>query len=139
MPRAPIGLVASDITSSSVRLMWSISGEEPVTSYVVQYKLKHAPHTVTHNEFKDITTTDYLVTSLDAFTNYEFRVIAVNNIGRGLPSAALDVSTSEKGAYTYIFGIFYAYFIFRIFAVNHSSIIQHISVFHVLFCFLSIY
>jgi len=37
------------------------------------------------------------VTGLDAHAVYEFRVIALNSIGRGLASSPVDVATGELG------------------------------------------
>ena len=39
----------------------------------------------------------YVVPNLAPYTDYEFRVIAVNNIGRGQPSKAIQVTTGPTG------------------------------------------
>ena len=51
----------------------------------------------------------YLFTGLTPFTNYEFQVQAVNNIGQGLPSESVYVKTGETGNFPQdlaIFGLF---------------------------------
>lgn len=95
MPKPPIGLSVSDVTATSVRLSWNVGGDDPVESFVVQYRRKYAPGS-TYDEVADIANTEYTVTGLSAYTIYEFRVLAANNIGRGLPSQPpLDVPTGE--------------------------------------------
>lgn len=41
----------------------------------------------------------YSVRNLSPYTEYEMFVIAVNNIGRGPPSAPVTVTTGETGNY----------------------------------------
>ena len=50
-----------------------------------------------YEEIGDIYLTEHSITGLEAYTVYEFRVVAVNNIGRGWSSNAIDVTTGEKG------------------------------------------
>ena len=45
----------------------------------------------------DIKLTSHTVLALNAYTVYEFRVIAVNNIGPGSPSNPVDITTGELG------------------------------------------
>lgn len=94
LPKPPTGLVASEVTATSVKLAWNMVIEDPVESYILQYKQKH-PLGTKYDEVTDITGTDYTIHGLGAYTVYEFRVLAVNNIGRGTPSNPLDVSTGE--------------------------------------------
>lgn len=68
-------------------------------SYVVQYKQKYAVG-VTYDEIHDVFGTEYMVVGLSAHTVYEFRVAAVNAIGRSLPSSPVDVTTGELGWYS---------------------------------------
>jgi len=100
MPRAPTGLVATEVTATSAHLSWTMAGEELVESFVLQYKRKKSNTAggsgSTYDEVRDVTKTEHTVANLDAFTTFEFRVLAVNNIGRGLPSSVLDVTTGEK-------------------------------------------
>lgn len=39
----------------------------------------------------------YVVRTLTPYTEYEFHVIGVNNIGRGPPSATIRCTTGESG------------------------------------------
>jgi hypothetical protein len=97
MPKAPANVQASDITATSVRLSWMAVYDDTagtIESYVVQYRRKYAPGT-SYDEVTDILGTEFTLMGLNAYTTYEMRVIAVNNIGRGLPSGLVDVSTGE--------------------------------------------
>ena len=96
LPKAPTGVVTSEVTATSVKLSWSPGNVDPVESYIIKYKRKYAPGT-NHPEIPDITNTEYTVMGLSAYTKYEFRIVAVNNIGRGIPSNPVDVTTGELG------------------------------------------
>ncbi|XP_064607458.1 tyrosine-protein phosphatase Lar-like isoform X3 [Liolophura sinensis] len=90
---APVGLSTSEVTATSVRLSWDSGNREPVMSYIIQYKPKNQKGGYT--EKTDITDTESLVMGLTPFTVYEFRVVAVNKIGRGTPSMPTEVMTGE--------------------------------------------
>ena len=97
LPKAPTSLVLPEVSSSSVKLTWSPgSNVDPVHSYVVQYKPKYASG-IAYEEIADISNTEYTVLGLNAHTVYEFRVLAVNGIGRSMPSSPVDVTTGKLG------------------------------------------
>ena len=73
------------------------TGQEQGGSYIIQYKRKFTASTTTYDEISDIYVEEYTVHGLAAYTPYEFRVVAVNNIGRGNPSNPVDVTTGEMG------------------------------------------
>ncbi len=98
LPKPPDSLVTSEVTASSVKLSWKSGNTEPIESYVVIYKRKYAPGPQ-FEELTDIVNTETSIAALDAYTNYEFKVAAVNNIGRGIPSNPVDVVTGEMGQY----------------------------------------
>ncbi|XP_044737145.1 tyrosine-protein phosphatase Lar isoform X1 [Chrysoperla carnea] len=93
LPSAPTDVKASEITATSVRLSWSYNGPEELHYYVIQFKPKHANQA--YSEISGIITMYYSVRNLSPYTEYEFFVIAVNNIGRGPPSVPVIVSTGE--------------------------------------------
>lgn len=93
LPGAPTDVKASEITATSVRLSWSYTGPEELHYYVIQYKPKHANQA--YSEISGVITMYYSVRNLSPYTEYELFVIAVNNIGRGPPSAPVIVSTGE--------------------------------------------
>ena len=103
LPKPPSRLTISEVTATSVKLSWQPSApttpsEHVVESYIIQYKRKYAPGITTYDEIANIPGTEYTVSGLAAYTVYEFRVVAVNNIGRGNPTpTAADVTTGELG------------------------------------------
>jgi len=104
MPKAPTDVQVSDITSTSARLNWEPAEDDSagaIESYIIQYRRKYAPGT-SYDEITDVLGTEFVVTGLNPYTTYEMRVIAVNNIGRGLPSKITDVPTGEARKHYYI-------------------------------------
>jgi receptor-type tyrosine-protein phosphatase delta len=51
-----------------------------------------------YSETSGIITMFYVVRGLSPYTEYEFHVIGVNNIGRGPASAAVSTTTGETGS-----------------------------------------
>jgi len=99
MPKAPTNVQVSDVTATSARLNWEPAVDDSagtIESYIIQYRRKYSPGT-SYDEITDVLGTEFVVTGLNPYTTYEMRVIAVNNIGRGLPSRITDVPTGETG------------------------------------------
>ncbi|XP_030758827.1 tyrosine-protein phosphatase Lar isoform X4 [Sitophilus oryzae] len=96
LPGPPTNVRVSEITATSVRLTWSYPGPEDLQYYVIQFKPKYANQA--YSEISGIITMYYSVRNLSPYTEYEMYVIAVNNIGRGPPSAPAVVTTGETGA-----------------------------------------
>ncbi|XP_074033779.1 tyrosine-protein phosphatase Lar isoform X2 [Leptinotarsa decemlineata] len=93
LPGPPTNVKISEITATSVRLTWSYNGPEELQYYVIQFKPKYANQA--YSEISGIITMYYSVRNLSPYTEYEMYVIAVNNIGRGPPSAPAAVTTGE--------------------------------------------
>ncbi|XP_062419362.1 protein tyrosine phosphatase receptor type Fa isoform X9 [Pungitius pungitius] len=94
LPKPPTSLIVTETTATSVTLTWDSGNPEPVSYYVIQYHAK-----LSDNGFQEIdgvATTRYSIGGLSPFSEYEFRVMAVNNVGRGLPSGVVDTRTSEQ-------------------------------------------
>lgn len=96
-PDPPADLAAFDATSESVRLRWSSGNAEPVESYVIEYGLADGSGINVYEEVEDITSVEYTLSDLKAFTTYRLRVSAVNNVGRGQPTDVVNFSTKESG------------------------------------------
>ncbi|XP_041360358.1 tyrosine-protein phosphatase Lar-like isoform X2 [Gigantopelta aegis] len=94
LPSPPTGLKVSEVTATSVKLSWESAATTPDTSYIVQFKSKHSPG-ARYKEKTNIGSTTYTVRHLDAFTNYEFRIVTVTKVGRGPPSNPIAVKTGE--------------------------------------------
>ncbi|XP_038108964.1 tyrosine-protein phosphatase Lar isoform X4 [Culex quinquefasciatus] len=93
LPAAPTDVQISEVTATQVRLEWSYKGPEDLQYYVIQYKPKNANQAF--SEISGIITMFYVVRTLSPYTEYEFYVIAVNNIGRGPPSLPATCTTGE--------------------------------------------
>uniref|UniRef100_A0A1B0GN61 Uncharacterized protein n=1 Tax=Phlebotomus papatasi TaxID=29031 RepID=A0A1B0GN61_PHLPP len=93
LPTAPTDVSISEVTATSVRLEWSYKGPEDLQYYVIQYKPKNANQAF--SEISGIITMFYVIRGLSPYTEYEFYVIGVNNIGRGPPSIPATCTTGE--------------------------------------------
>lgn len=91
----------SEVTAASVRLSWSHLTPADLQYYVIQYKPRSANQAFT--EISGIISQHYTVRNLSPYTEYEFYVIAVNNLGRGPPSSVAVVTTGETGELLAIF------------------------------------
>ncbi|XP_042613484.1 receptor-type tyrosine-protein phosphatase F-like isoform X8 [Cyprinus carpio] len=94
LPRPPTSLIVTETTATSVTLTWDSGNPEPVSYYVIQYRAK-----VSDNGFQEVdgvASTRYSIGGLSPYSEYEFRVMAVNNIGRGPPSGTVETRTSEQ-------------------------------------------
>ena len=96
LPRPPTDVRITDVTPTSVRLHWSYPGNPAeVQYYVIQYKPKLASWD--YKEISGAITTFYDIRGLTPFTEYEFVVLAVNNVGRGDTSRPVVATTGETG------------------------------------------
>ncbi|XP_066512489.1 receptor-type tyrosine-protein phosphatase F isoform X4 [Hoplias malabaricus] len=94
LPKPPSSLAVTETTATSVTLTWDSGNPEPVSYYMIQYRSK-----ATDNVFQEVdgvATTRYSIGGLSPFSEYEFRVMAVNNIGRGPPSDPVETRTGEQ-------------------------------------------
>ncbi|XP_053492791.1 protein tyrosine phosphatase receptor type Fa isoform X5 [Ictalurus furcatus] len=95
LPRSPISLMVTETTATSVTLTWDSGNPEPVSYYVIQYRAKHSD-SGGFQEVDGVASTRYSIGGLSPFSPYEFRVLAVNNVGRGLPSTSVETRTGEQ-------------------------------------------
>ncbi|XP_072904505.1 receptor-type tyrosine-protein phosphatase delta-like isoform X19 [Hemitrygon akajei] len=94
LPKPPGTPLVTETTATSVTLTWDSGNPEPVAYYIVQHKPKHSDGPF--QEIGGVATTRYIVGGLSPYSDYEFRVIAVNNIGQGPPSEAVETRTGEQ-------------------------------------------
>ena len=95
------------VSATSISLSWNTPRthhDDPVISYIVQYRPKtitgrdfHHDVTAGFREIRDVTGMEYDVSGLEAFTEYELRVISVNSVGRSPASHSVDATTSQLG------------------------------------------
>ncbi|KFP83436.1 Neurofascin, partial [Apaloderma vittatum] len=87
-PDQPRDLELSDLAERSVRLTW-IPGDDnnsPITDYIVQFEEDRLQPGVWHNHSRYPGSVNSAELSLSPYVNYQFRVIAVNDVGSSLPS-----------------------------------------------------
>ena len=100
LPRPPTNLRVSDVSPTSVKLTWNYPrGRDGVPRdvqfFVIQYKPKLASWD--YKEISGAITTFYDIRGLTPYTEYEFVVLAKNNVGRGPKSDPVVVTTGETG------------------------------------------
>nr|XP_033961740.1 receptor-type tyrosine-protein phosphatase delta-like isoform X26 [Pseudochaenichthys georgianus] len=98
LPKAPGVPVVTERTATSITLTWDSGNPEPVSFYIIQHKSKYSEDT--YKEIDGVATTRYSVGGLSPYSDYEFRVVAVNNIGRGPPSESIEAKTAEQAPST---------------------------------------
>ncbi|XP_028912117.1 receptor-type tyrosine-protein phosphatase delta isoform X30 [Ornithorhynchus anatinus] len=94
LPKPPGTPVVTESTATSITLTWDSGNPEPVSYYIIQHKPKSSDEP--YKEIDGVATTRYSVAGLSPYSDYEFRVVAVNNIGRGPPSEPVLTQTSEQ-------------------------------------------
>ncbi|XP_061565412.1 receptor-type tyrosine-protein phosphatase S-like isoform X8 [Cololabis saira] len=98
LPKAPGIPVVTERTATSITLTWDSGNPEPVSYYIIQHKSKYSEDV--YKEIDGVATTRYSVGGLSPYSDYEFRVVAVNNIGRGPPSEGIEAKTAEQAPST---------------------------------------
>uniref|UniRef100_UPI0037E88BA1 receptor-type tyrosine-protein phosphatase delta-like isoform X5 n=1 Tax=Semicossyphus pulcher TaxID=241346 RepID=UPI0037E88BA1 len=98
LPKAPGVPVVTERTATSITLTWDSGNPEPVSYYIIQHKSKYSEDSF--KEIDGVATTRYSVGGLSPYSDYEFRVVAVNNIGRGPPSESIEAKTAEQAPST---------------------------------------
>ncbi|XP_058536032.1 receptor-type tyrosine-protein phosphatase F isoform X4 [Ochotona princeps] len=94
LPKPPIDVVVTETTATSVTLTWDSGNSEPVSYYGIQYRATGSEGPF--QEVDGVATTRYSIGGLSPFSEYAFRVLAVNSIGRGPPSEAVRARTGEQ-------------------------------------------
>ncbi|XP_033618092.1 neurofascin isoform X20 [Fukomys damarensis] len=87
-PDRPRDLELTDLAERSVRLTW-IPGDDnnsPITGYVVQFEEDQFQPGVWHDHSKFPGSVNSAVLQLSPYVNYQFRVIAINEVGSSHPS-----------------------------------------------------
>lgn len=96
LPVPPTNVRVSEITPTSVKIVWNYDiSPENVDYYVINYKAINSDQD--YAEISGISTLSYNKTNLMPYTKYEFVVLAVNSIGRSIPSSPpLQITTGEN-------------------------------------------
>ncbi|XP_034820703.2 neuronal cell adhesion molecule isoform X20 [Pan paniscus] len=92
VPNPPFDLELTDQLDKSVQLSWTPGDDNnsPITKFIIEYEdAMHEPGLWHHQtEVSGTQTTAQL--KLSPYVNYSFRVVAVNSIGKSLPSEASE-------------------------------------------------
>uniref|UniRef100_A0A3Q2Y3L0 Receptor-type tyrosine-protein phosphatase delta n=1 Tax=Hippocampus comes TaxID=109280 RepID=A0A3Q2Y3L0_HIPCM len=91
LPKAPGTPVVTERTATSITLTWDSGNPEPVSYYIIQVSSEDP-----YKEIDGIATTRYSVGGLSPYSHYDFRVAAVNTIGQGPSSEAVEARTAEQ-------------------------------------------
>ncbi|CAL8331769.1 unnamed protein product [Merluccius merluccius] len=94
LPKAPGTPVVTERTATSITLTWDSGNPEPVSYYVIQHRAKGSEDP--YKEIDGIATTRYSVGGLSPYSHYDFRVAAVNTIGKGPSSDVVEARTAEQ-------------------------------------------
>ncbi|XP_032884718.1 receptor-type tyrosine-protein phosphatase F isoform X10 [Amblyraja radiata] len=94
LPKPPTMTSVTETTATSVTLTWESGNMEMIPFYVIQYKPKSSDGPF--QEIDGVATTRYSIGGLSPYSEYEFQIIAVNNIGRGPPSEIIETRTGEQ-------------------------------------------
>ncbi|XP_016891933.1 contactin-4 isoform X2 [Cynoglossus semilaevis] len=102
-PGAPEGLVVSDITDTTVTLSWGSGPDNhsPVTMYILQARTPFSFGWQTVRTVPDSVPgqmTQAKVKDLNAWVDYQFRVVAINSVGVGEPSMASQQIRTKAAA-----------------------------------------
>ncbi|XP_024606772.1 neurofascin isoform X1 [Neophocaena asiaeorientalis asiaeorientalis] len=87
-PDRPRDLELTDLAERSVRLTW-IPGDDnnsPITDYIVQFEEDQFQPGVWHDHSKFPGSVNSAILQLSPYVNYQFRVIAINEVGSSHPS-----------------------------------------------------
>jgi len=98
VPNPPHDLRSSDVAATCLKLTWQMKNKNAcnVTYYVIKYKPREAK---TWAEISGAFTNPYDVKDLSPFTEYEFAVLAVNNVGRGELSEPIFITTRKESTW----------------------------------------
>ncbi|XP_050313304.1 neuroglian isoform X2 [Anthonomus grandis grandis] len=95
VPNAP-GDITVECNTMDATVQWLPKGDNraPISYYIIEYNTSFTPDTwkIAYNEVPAVDTS-YTV-PMNPWANYTFRVIAVNKIGKSLPSPHSDVCTT---------------------------------------------
>ncbi|XP_008200376.1 neuroglian isoform X4 [Tribolium castaneum] len=93
----PPSMEGVECHAKDATIRWKSMGDNraPISHYIIEYNTTFTPETWTA-AYNNVPATDmsYNV-PMSPWTNYTFRVIAVNKIGKSLPSTHSDVCTTE--------------------------------------------
>ncbi|KAM9320163.1 neurofascin [Gastrophryne carolinensis] len=91
-PDPPMDLELTDLAERSVRLTWT-SGDDnnsPITGYIVQFEENRFQPGTWHHLVSVPGNVNSALLRLSPYVNYQFRVLAINDLGSSMPSPASE-------------------------------------------------
>lgn len=99
-PSSPSNLVLKKVWSRSASVSWASSstGNVPVTSFIILYwkETKSRENSKLFEHSISSSQNEFLLKDLIPGTTYEVAVVAVNDVGRSVPSPYLKIKTGEE-------------------------------------------
>ncbi|XP_006859341.1 PREDICTED: neuronal cell adhesion molecule isoform X3 [Chrysochloris asiatica] len=92
VPNPPFDLELTNHLDKSVQLSWTPGDDNnsPITKFIIEYEDSMHEAGLWHHQTEVSGTQTTAQLKLSPYVNYSFRVVAVNNIGRSLPSEASE-------------------------------------------------
>ncbi|XP_059847615.1 receptor-type tyrosine-protein phosphatase S-like isoform X13 [Hypanus sabinus] len=94
LPKPPGTPIVVETTATSVTLTWDSGNPDPINYYIIEYRPKNSE--VLYQTIDGIQTLRYSIGGLSPYSDYEFKISAVNSIGQGPPSEIVETRTGEQ-------------------------------------------
>ncbi|XP_048415532.1 receptor-type tyrosine-protein phosphatase delta-like [Stegostoma tigrinum] len=94
LPKPPGTPIVVETTATSVTLTWDSGNPDHINYYIIEYRPKNTD--VLYQTIDGIQTLRYSIGGLSPYSDYEFRISAVNSIGQGPPSETVETRTGEQ-------------------------------------------
>ncbi|GCB61699.1 hypothetical protein scyTo_0009388, partial [Scyliorhinus torazame] len=94
LPKPPGTPIVVETTATSVTLTWDSGNPDHINYYIIEYRPKNTD--VLYQTIDGIQTLRYSIGGLSPYSDYEFRISAVNSIGQGQPSETVETRTGEQ-------------------------------------------
>ncbi|XP_072924869.1 receptor-type tyrosine-protein phosphatase S-like isoform X21 [Hemitrygon akajei] len=94
LPKPPGTPIVVETTATSVTLTWDSGNPDPINYYIIEYRPKNSD--VLYQTIDGIQTLRYSIGGLSPYSDYEFKISAVNSIGQGPSSEIVETRTGEQ-------------------------------------------
>ncbi|XP_062888254.1 receptor-type tyrosine-protein phosphatase S-like isoform X10 [Mobula hypostoma] len=94
LPKPPGTPIVVETTATSVTLTWDSGNPDHINYYIIEYRPKNSD--VLYQTIDGIQTLRYSIGGLSPYSDYEFKISAVNSIGQGPPSEIVETRTGEQ-------------------------------------------
>uniref|UniRef100_UPI00398EB535 receptor-type tyrosine-protein phosphatase S-like isoform X12 n=1 Tax=Pristiophorus japonicus TaxID=55135 RepID=UPI00398EB535 len=94
LPKPPGTPIVVETTATSVTLTWDSGNPDHINYYIIEYRPKNTD--LLYQTIDGIQTLRYSIGGLSPYSDYEFKISAVNSIGQGPPSETVETRTGEQ-------------------------------------------